>query len=122
MKKLIAIALLTVPAVSFADYIDVLSSTLKPGCSVATLQQIVKDFNETWAKPDVYRAELLVPVQSQALGTIYWVGRGKGIASFGNGLERWMKESVDPNSVAGKLNARMTECVTWGSRAGFVTF
>lgn len=122
MKKLIALMLLAVPAVSHADYVDVLSARLKDGCSVATFQQIVKDFNATWAKEGVYKAELLVPMMSQDVGTLYWVGRIKDAEAFGSGLERWMKEAADPNSVAGKLAGRLNQCVTWGSRGGFTTF
>jgi hypothetical protein len=59
---------------------------------------------------------------SQDLGTIYWVGRIKDAEAFGHGLERWNKESSDPNSVAGKLGARLNQCATWGSRGGFTTF
>jgi len=122
MKKTMALLLLAVPAVACADYVDVISAKLKEGCSVATLQLIVKDFNETWAKEGVYKAELLVPMMSQDLGTIYWVGRIKDAEAFGSGLERWVKESSDPNSVAGKLAARLNQCATWGSRGGFTTF
>jgi hypothetical protein len=122
MRKLIATLLLIVPTAAFADYVDVLSAKLNPGCSVSTMRQIVKDFNETWAKEGVYKAELLVPLMSQDVGTIYWVGRIKDAEAFGGGLERWNKEASDPNSVAGKLAARMGQCVTWGSRGGFTTF
>ena len=122
MRKLIATLLLIVPTAAFADYVDVLSAKLNPGCSVSTMRQIVKDFNETWAKEGVYKAELLVPMMSQDLGTIYWVGRTKDAEAFGSGLERWVKESSDPNSVAGKLAARLNQCANWGSRGGFTTF
>jgi len=121
MKKTIALLLLAVPAVACADYVDVLSAKLKDGCSVATLQLIVKDFNETWAKEGTYKAELLVPMLSQDVHTLYWVGRVKNAEAFGSGLERWRREAMDANSVAGKLNARMNQCVNWGSRGGFTT-
>jgi hypothetical protein len=122
MRKLIAALLLVVPTVACADYVDVLSGKLKEGCSVATVAQIVKDFNATWAKEGVYKAELLVPMMSQDLGTVYWVGRIKNAEAFGAGLERWMKEAADADSVAGKLYTRLQQCVTWGSRGGFTTF
>jgi hypothetical protein len=121
MKKTMALLLLAVPAVACADYVDVLSAKLKEGCSVATLQLIVKDFNETWAKEGTYKAELLVPMMSQDVNTVYWVGRTKDAETFGKGLERWRREAMDANSVAGKLSARMSQCVNWGSRGGFTT-
>jgi hypothetical protein len=122
MRKLIASLLLVVPTVACADYVDVLSAKLKDGCNVATLAQIVKDFNATWAKDGAYKAELLVPMMSQDLGTVYWVGRIKDAGAFGNGLERWNKESTDASSDAGQIRVRMERCVTWGSRGGFTTF
>lgn len=122
MKKTVALLLLALPAVASADYVDVLSATLKEGCSVATFGQIVKDFNATWAKEGVYKAELLVPMMSQDMQTLYWVGRIKDAEAFGKGLERWRREAMDPNSDAGKLNTRMNQCVTWGSRGGFATY
>ena len=121
MKKTMALLLLAVPAVACADYVDVLSAKLKEGCSVATLQLIVKDFNETWAKEGTYKAELLVPMMSQDVNTVYWVGRTKDAETFGKGVERWRREAMDANSVAGKLSARMSQCVNWGSRGGFTT-
>jgi hypothetical protein len=122
MRKLIASLLLIVPSVACADYVDVLSGQLKDGCNVSTLSQIVKDFNATWAKEGVYKAELLVPMMSQDLGTVYWVGRIKNAEAFGAGLERWMKEIADTDSVAGKLYTRLQQCVAFGSRGGFTTF
>lgn len=121
MRKLIAVLLLGMPAIALADYVDVLSAKLNDGCSLATFQQIVRDFNATWATEGTYKAELLVPMMSQDVGTLYWVGRVKDAEAFGKGLERWNKEAADPASVAGKLSARMQQCVTWGSRAGFAT-
>lgn len=121
MKKTVALLLLALPAAASADYVDVISAKLNEGCSVAAFGQIVKDFNTTWAKEGIYKAEVLVPMMSQDVQTLWWVGRIKDAEAFGAGLERWLRESRDPNSVAGKLNARMVQCVTWGSRGGFAT-
>lgn len=119
MKKLITMFLLTVPAVASADYVDVLSAKLKDGCNVATFQQIVADFNATWAKDTEYKAQALVPLMSEDMHTLYWVGRTTNAETFGRGLERWMKEASDPSTVAGKISERMNACVTWVGRAGF---
>jgi hypothetical protein len=121
MKKLITMFLLAVPAVAMADYVDVLSAKLKDGCSIATFQQIVADFNATWAQGTDYKAQLLIPVMSEDLHTLYWVGRTTNAEAYGRSLERWVKEANDPNTVTGKLNERMNACVTWGGRAGFIT-
>ena len=122
MKKIVALLLMALPTVAAADYVDVLSAKLKDGCSVATFVQIVKDFNATWAKEGVYKAEVLVPMLSQDVQTLYWVGRIKDAEAFGKGLERWRRESMDPSTDAGTLNGRMEQCVSWVSRGGFTTY
>jgi hypothetical protein len=120
MKKLITIFLLAFPAVAMADYVDVLSAKLKDGCSIATFQQIVADLNATWAQGGDYKAQLLVPVMSEDLHTLYWVGRAASAEAYGRSLDRWVKEANDPGTVTGKLNERMNACVAWVGRAGFI--
>jgi hypothetical protein len=56
MKKLIALFVLAFPMAASADYIDVIAGQLKPGCSMSKYLQIVKDFNEQWAKDYGYKA------------------------------------------------------------------
>jgi hypothetical protein len=122
MKKLIAVLLFAVPSLALADYVDVLAGKLKPGCNAATLQQIVKDFNDTWgAKEYGYTAEILWPLQSRDLGTIYWVGRVADSTAFGKGFDAWRAAQSDANSVAGKLGTRLLDCVAWESRAGYAS-
>ena len=71
VKKLTALLLLAVPAVSYADYGDVIAGKFSPGCNMASYMPIVKYFNEAWAKDYRYRAEILMPVQSESLATFY---------------------------------------------------
>lgn len=121
MKKLIALVVLAFPMASQADYVDVLAGKLNPGCTMSQYLQIVSDFNEQWAKDYGYKAEVLVPLQSRDMATIYWVGRIKNAEAFGKGLDAWRAAQADPNSTAAKLMARLRTCTTTESRAGFAS-
>ena len=122
MKKFAALLLLAFPAVSLADYVDVIAMKLNAGCSIATVQQNVKDFNEQWAKDYGYKAEILVPLQSRDMSTIYWVGRIANAEAFGKGLDAWTAAQADPNSLPAKLMARFRQCTTNESRAGYASY
>jgi hypothetical protein len=119
MKKTIAFILLTLPLVASADYLDVIEIKLNEGCSFQQQQQITKDFNEQWAAKYGYRAELLMPVQSPNLTSIFWVGRTKDAASFGKAWDAWRNDQSDPNSMPAKLWARFQACGTNLSRRGY---
>lgn len=122
MKKLIALALLLLPTVSFADYVDVIRAKLNPGCSMTTYLTIVKDFNEQWGKEYGYKVEILTPVQSEDITTFFWVGRIASGSAFGKGLDAWHTGIADPNTTAGKLMARLAACTTSLSRSGYFTY
>ena len=74
MKKLIILAALMLPSVAHADSLDVISSRLKEGCSVAKYVALSREFNETWGKANGYIARIVVPVQSPDSSVIGWVG------------------------------------------------
>lgn len=112
MKKLIAIALLALPMGAAADHLDVIEFKLNEGCSFATHLQIVKDFNAQWGAKNAYKAEVLTPIQSNNLESMYWIGRSKDAAAFGKAWDTWRTEGADPESVAGKLGARFAACST----------
>lgn len=123
MKKITALALLfALPSVASADYVDVIAAKLNTGCSMAKYLQIVKDFNETWAKDYGYRAEVLFPLQSRDLTTIYWLGRISNASAFGKGFDAWNAAQADANSVPARLAARFRECSTNESRAGYLSY
>lgn len=94
---------------------------MNPGCTMGKYQQIVQDFRDQWVKDRGYTVEILVPVQSRDLGTFFWVGRISNAEAFGKGFDEWIAGQSDPNSVSGKLSARLRECVTMESRAGYFT-
>lgn len=121
MRKLIALMLLALPMASHADYVDVIAWKLKDGCSMSQYLQIVKDFNELWAREYGYHAEVLVPVQSSEVTTYFWVGRVANGAAFGKGLDAWTAAQADANSMPAKLMARLRECATNERRAGYFT-
>ena len=119
MKKLIAIALLALPMGAAADHLDVIEFKLNDGCSFSTYIQIVKDFNAQWGVKNGYKAEVLTPIQSNNLESMYWVGRTKDAAAFGKAWDTWRAESADPNTVAGKIAARFVACETNVGRRGY---
>ncbi|MGH8131607.1 MAG: hypothetical protein ACRES3_12220 [Steroidobacteraceae bacterium] len=119
MKKIIAIALLALPMGAAADHLDVIDFKLKDGCDFAKFMQIAKDFNTQWGANNGYHAEVAVALQSQDLESMRWLGRSKDAATFGKAWDTWRTEVGDPNSVAGQLNARFSECSHNLSRRGF---
>ena len=121
MKKLIALFLLALPMAAQADYVDVISAQLNPGCTMDKYLQIVQDFRDQWGDARGYKVEVLVPAQSRDLGTFYWVGRVSTAEAFGKGFDAWVAAQSDPNSAPAKLMARFRECTASESRAGYFT-
>ena len=119
MKKIIAIALLALPMSAFADHLDVIDFKLKEGCDFAKFVQIAHDFNTQWGASHGYHADVGMPLQSSDLESMRWLGRSKDAETFGKAWDAWRTESMDANSVAGKLNARFGACSTNTQRRGF---
>ena len=119
MKILVISALVLFPLLANADYLDVLQFTLKDGCTVEQYVTIANDFNEQWGKSHGYHSEVAVPVQSDDLVSIFWLGRTANAESFGKAWDTWRNESTDPKSVASKLGALFEECGDSTSRRGF---
>lgn len=119
MKAIIGIMFLGLPMVAFADYVDVIEFKLNDGCTLDTELQNMRDFNTQWGSKNGYKAEILTPLQSPNLTSLFWVGRTKDAATFGKAWDTWSSELKDPNTVAGKLNARFTACGTLLSRRGY---
>jgi hypothetical protein len=121
MKKLLFLLALAFPMASHADYIDVISFKMNPGCTAGKYLQIVQDFRDQWASTHNYKVEILFPAQSRDLSTFFWVGRAASAEAFGKGLEEWNAAQSNPDSAPAKLMARFRECTTSESRAGFFT-
>jgi hypothetical protein len=119
MKKVLLMILLISPIGAFADHIDVIEVQLNEGCSVATYVAIKDDFNKQWAAQYGYQSEVFVPIQSNNLISLYWVGRSANAAAFGNAWDQWRDDLANPNSVASKLWARFLDCSINVSRRGY---
>ena len=119
MKKVLFAALALLPLTTIADHMDVIQFELKDGCSMEKYLQIKDDFNEQWGKKNGYQSEVIVPIQSHDLKTLYWVGRSDNAAAYGKAWDTWRDELTDPDSVAGRLAARFSECSMNVSRRGY---
>ena len=122
MKKLIIFAALILPTVAHADSLDVISSRLKDGCSVAKYIALSKEFNETWGKANGYTARIVMPVQSPDSSLIGWVGTTANAQAFGKAWDTWLAALSDSNSVPAKLQARFDACSVQLSRTSYTGF
>lgn len=119
MKKLLLLVLLIAPMSVFADYIDVIEVQLKEGCSFNDYVAIKNDFNSQWGSKNGYLSEVLMPIQSQNLVSLYWIGRTSNAAAFGKAWDQWRTDLANPDTVAAKLWARFSACSTNMSRRGY---
>ena len=109
MKKLLISMLLCVPMIASAEHIDVIKFKLVDGCSFSEYMQITNDFNK-WGEKYNYRTEIAVPLQSNDLVTMFWMGRSPNAASFGKAWDAWRDAQADSSSMPAKLQARISEC------------
>ena len=116
---LIIIAVLLAPICASADSLDVIQFKLKEGCTLETYVAIKNDFNAQWGKSHGYIAEIASPVDSNDLGSLYWVGRTANAETFGKAWDIWRNEVSDPKSVAGRLEERFQKCSTSESRRSY---
>lgn len=109
MKRFLAAALFLSASAAQADHLDVISFTLKDGCSLGQYLEIVDDFNE-WGKAYGYQTEIAVPSFSDNLETIYWLGRSANAEAFGKAHDDWEGAQTDADSVPARLMQRFGEC------------
>jgi len=121
MRRLLTTALLLVlaPLAASAEYLDVIQAKLKEKCTVATYVAAKNDFNEQWGKSHGYQAEIATAVQSESLGTVYWLGHTASAEAFGRAWDTWRNELSNPKSVASKLNERFEKCTENTARRGY---
>ncbi len=112
------IAMLASPMIASADYLDVIESKMKEGCTMAKYMDIVKDFNALYT-PKGYTAEILTPIYGTNMDAIIWVGRTKNMETFGKGAQTYTDAVADANSAEGKIAARFRECTTAVSRRSY---
>ena len=112
------IAMLASPMIASADYLDVIESKMKEGCTMTKYMDIVKDFNALYT-PKGYTAEILTPIYGTNMDTIIWVGRTKNMETFGKGAQAYGDAVAEANSAEGKIAARFRECTTAVSRRSY---
>ena len=121
MKRTIVAAMLLVSGAAFSDHVDVIEFTLNEGCSKEQYLEIVNDFREEWGSKNGYETEILFPLQSNNMTSIFWVGRSANAATFGAAYDKWSTELADSDSTAAKLNERFGDCSTSVGRRGYLT-
>lgn len=119
MRAIVGLVLLAFSMNAFADHIDVIEVKLKEGCSLTEYLKIKDDFNSQWGSKNGYKSEVLMPIQSQNLISLYWVGRTASASAFGKAWDVWRDALNDPDSVPAKLWARFAACSTNISRRGY---
>ena len=119
MKIFVLTLLLFIPMTASAEYLDVVESKLVDGCSTDKYLKIVNDFNKEWGMKNGYTAKIAMPLQSSNLESIFWLGTTKDAASFGKARDTWRDAMSDPDSVAAKLQARLTQCNVNLARRGY---
>ncbi len=124
MRIAMALVVLLLPlsplsAVAADGHMDVIQVTLDPKCSLAEYVKIKDDFNASWGDQNGYRAEVVVPIQSEDLQSVFWVGRTADAAAYGKAWDNWRDETANPKSIAGKLQKRFNKCSTNTSRRGY---
>ena len=122
MKKFLCVILLALPISAFAGHVDVIEGQLKETCSWSDYLEIVADFNTQWGKNNGYKVEVLAPIQSNNLTSIYWLGRSANAAAFGKAYDQWSKDLGDPASKASKLWARFQGCSTNLGRRSYTSY
>ena len=119
MKRLLLAMLIIAPVSVLADHIDVIEVQLNEGCTVAEYVAIKDDFNDQWASKYGYQSEVFVPIQSNNLVSLFWVGRSDNAAAFGKAWDQWRDDLMDPGSIASKLWARFLDCSVNVGRRGY---
>lgn len=122
MKRLVLAGILLLPIGAMADHIDVIEGQLNEGCDTQKYMAIVTEFNEKWGKKNGYQTEILFPIQSNNMTSIFWVGRSANTATFGAAFDKWTKELGDADSLASSLMARFNECSTTLGRRGYMSY
>lgn len=119
MKKTILALLLCVPIGASAEYMDVIEFKLNDGCSFDKYMEIVKDFNSNWGKANGYTSRVAMPLQSDDLVSMYWLGTTKDAASFGKAWDTWRDALSVPDSTPAKLWERFQACSVNLGRWGY---
>ena len=118
MKRIVMIALLSLPMSALAEHMDVIEFELHEGCSFSNYMEIINDFNE-WGENYGYKTKIAMPLQSGNLTSMYWLGTSADAATFGKAWDAWRDGQADPDSTPAKLQARFADCETNLGRRGY---
>ncbi|NIM71047.1 MAG: hypothetical protein GTN86_10980 [Xanthomonadales bacterium] len=118
MQRLLLALLLLAPTSAFAEHMDVIEMQLHDDCSMDQFMAIVADFN-AWGEENAYHARVAVPIQSDKLTSIFWMGTSKDAATFGKAWDTWRDALGDPESVPAQLWARFQACSQNLRRTGY---
>lgn len=123
MKKylILALAMASASTAANAEHWDVIGVKINSGCSVEKYLKIKDDFNK-WGAKHGYQASVLMPLQSNDLTTLWWIGKSENAAAFGAAWDAWRDGLANPESTPAKLNARFVECSTNVSRDSYDVF
>jgi hypothetical protein len=118
---LLAFALVLMPLVAHADYLDVITNKLTDGCSLDKYLGVVEEFRGVMKSQGYkYTVEIAPPFIGSDLSVVYWVGREPSFATFGQESDRWeaaiAKAGTPEAVVSGKLNACSSNVSRSGSR------
>ncbi|MGB5247559.1 MAG: hypothetical protein WBN34_13495 [Woeseia sp.] len=118
MKKTICAFFLLLPLSVSAEHMDVIRFQLDEGCTFATFMEITAAFND-WGKAYGYHAKVAMPLQSDDLVSLFWLGTTKDAATYGKAWDAWRDALSDANSTPAKLWARFEDCSTNLGRWGY---
>ena len=109
------------PIAATAQYLDVIGNGLNDGCSLEKYLGVVEDFRGVMKSQGYsYTVEIAQPHTGDNLNTIWWIGRVKDLATFGEEYSRWEKALTDSGSPESKVNAKLNDCASNISRNGML--
>jgi hypothetical protein len=120
-QLLIGLGLCACATLVQADYLDVLAFKLKPACSVKDFVALNQQMND-WGKAYNMTSEVVIPVFSDDLYGMAWVGRTPNATAFGKAWDAWRMARDKGEAPVSTLDARWTECTEVVYRRSFDTY
>ena len=119
---LLAILMLLGAQVARADYLDVITIRLTPECPLDRYMSVVKEFRSVIERLDYkYTVEISVPLMSNELDVIYWIGREPDLTTFGAETDRWEGEVAKGGTPEATIDKKLDACGENVSRSGHHT-
>ena len=116
---LLVLTTLLAPLVAQADYLDVITSRLKEGCSLEKYLGVVDEFLGVMKSQGYkYTVEIAPPFIGDDLSVVYWVGREPNFATFGQESDKWEAAIAKPGTPEATINQKLDACTENVSRSG----